>query len=139
MIASSWHEITVYIPNFLAIFKQWVLNSHCTWFIGSQKFFFLNKKKKKKIRQIITIVSNRLHEKLKKKEEKKHTGFKENFFWLDANGRVRHKRRFPHVLHILSQIIFSVDNTTNIGTIKDVNWLKIAGTEKKKRAYDGWF
>jgi hypothetical protein len=27
-----------------------------------------------------------------------------------------------------------VDNTTNIGTIKDVNWLKIAGTEEKEKS-----
>jgi hypothetical protein len=59
------------------------------------------KKKEKKTRQIITMVSNRLHEKVKKKK-KKNTSFKENFFWLDADERVRHKRKFPHVLHILS-------------------------------------
>ncbi len=52
--------------------------------------------------------------------------------------RVRHKRRFPHVLHILSQIIFSMDNTTNIGTIKDVILVKkLWALKKKKRAYDG--
>ncbi len=55
---------------------------------------------------------------------------------LDADGRVRHKRRFPHVLHILSQIIFSMDNTTNNGTIKDVVLIKkkFVGTKEKEKS-----